>query len=243
MGLAPPGSLNHDGFATGIVQSTSGGQNLALRGQFDPPTQATYTLRATLAMPSSLRRSVSRDELSGDLSSDVERGVEHPNGACQSEKPQISAMRRDRSRRQASFPPPHLPGCARECHEAGGAAMASVDSDTIQGIANRTGTIAAPRRLDGRSKPAAGATNAGLGLLSRDLAVQATGRRRDYVGMGFWVAGRPDVAAGAAALTGAATYAGGVVGTVAQQAGSTRLIATVTANSPRNGIYERARAA
>jgi hypothetical protein len=110
----------------------------------------------------------------------------------------------------------------------GGAAMASVDSDTIQGIANRTGAIAAPGgpTVDASLPPSN--EHLAWGYFLGDLAVQATGQQRDYVGMGFWVAGRPMSLQALQALTGTATYAGGMVGTVAQQTGAQAQLRTVT---------------
>jgi hypothetical protein len=44
-----------------------------------------------------------------------------------------------------------------------------------------------------------------------------TDTRRDHIGMGFWVAGRPVTAAQLQTVVGTATYRGGMIGTVVDQ--------------------------
>jgi hypothetical protein len=225
LGLAPPGSLNHDGFATGIVQSVAGGQTSLYAISSSRPgdvhiasNPSNTEFAATLGFqPTAL----------GDLSFEV-GAAPAPNGA---------SGRKSLNFGNAPGPIPTTSVISTSTFagvvpsgpaKPGGAAMASVDNDTIQGIANRTGTIAAPGGpvVDANLPPSN--EHLAWGFFLGDLAVQATGQQRDYVGMGFWVAGRPMSLQALQALTGTATYAGGMVGTVAQQSGAQAQLRTVT---------------
>jgi hypothetical protein len=223
-GLAPPGSLNHDGFATGIVQSVAGGQTSLYAISSSQPGDVHI-----VSNPSNTEFAATpgfQPTAVGNLSFDI-RAAPAPNGAS--------------GRKSLNFgnAPGPIPTTAvistntfagvvpSSTTKPGGAAMASVDSDTIHGIANFTGAIAAPGgpTVDASLPPSN--EHLAWGFFLGDLAVQATGQR-DYVGMGFWVAGRPMSLQTLQSLTGTATYAGGMVGTVAQQAGAQAQLRIVT---------------
>ncbi|MBR0656945.1 hypothetical protein, partial [Plastoroseomonas arctica] len=105
----------------------------------------------------------------------------------------------------------------------GQAAMASVDADTRAGIAG--GGVMPP-------------SNAHLawGLFLGDLVPQADGAStREYVGMGFWVAGRLVEPSVLSTLTGTASYTGGMIGTAV---GPGR-VATVVGNFQQSWDFAR----
>lgn len=76
------------------------------------------------------------------------------------------------------------------------------------------------RRPDGTQAPLP-ASNAHLawGVFLGDMVAQANGRDREFVNMGFWVAGRPVDYGTLQTLTGSGTYAGGMVGNVVNAQG------------------------
>ncbi|WP_198374967.1 hypothetical protein [Neoroseomonas rubea] len=91
------------------------------------------------------------------------------------------------------------------------AGMASVNEDVLPGI----------RRPDG-TQSAMPASNEHLawGVFMGDLVANASGAQREFMGLGFWVAGRPVDYGTLQALTGTATYRGGMVGNVVSAQGA-----------------------
>jgi hypothetical protein len=98
--------------------------------------------------------------------------------------------------------------------------MASIDGDLLNGIANRTGTVAHP--VTGAPVNAdipASNEHLAWGFFLGDLADQANGQQQNNVNLGFWVAGRPVPASVMQSLTGTATYGGGLIGTAVDNNG------------------------
>ncbi len=109
--------------------------------------------------------------------------------------------------------------------------MASVDSDLLRGIQRPDGTPAAVQRAGNGTVTREGLppSNEHLawGYFLGDVVNEANGTRRDYVGMGFWVAGRPVELDTLSSLTGTARYGGGMIGTVADQVNGAARLRTV----------------
>ena len=90
----------------------------------------------------------------------------------------------------------------------GQTAMASVDTDLLNGIANSTGTNIPPSN-----------EHLAWGYFLGDLAEKANNQQQNHVNLGFWVAGRLVPASVMQSLTGTATYSGGLVGTAVDNSG------------------------
>jgi hypothetical protein len=85
-------------------------------------------------------------------------------------------------------------------------AMASVNDDLVRGLPRITPPGGAERAFPASSE------HVQWGFFLGDLVNTST--RRDHIGMGFWVAGRPVTHAELGGLTGRATYSGGMIGNV-----------------------------
>ena len=88
--------------------------------------------------------------------------------------------------------------------------MATVDSDLLNGI----------RRPDGSASALPPSNeHVAWGSFLGDLVTQSAGGPREFVNLGFWVAGRPVQASTLQTLTGTATYSGGMIGNAATPTG------------------------
>jgi hypothetical protein len=90
-------------------------------------------------------------------------------------------------------------------------AMASVNTELGRGLPQIDVPGPAPGTTERKGFPASN-EHVQWGFFLGDLVNTST--RRDHIGMGFWVAGRPVTPAQLQTLTGSATYRGGMIGNV-----------------------------
>ena len=209
--LLPSGPLNSAGFATGVVQSFTNGQGslYAISSQGPDgvtvqsnPSNTEFT--ATLKMTSTSVGSLASDPQAAPAPAGLPGAHTLTFGGNSSVPPTTAVIS------PATFAAV-IPGQA---------AMASVDADLLNGIANRTGTV--PHPVTGAPvKADIPASNEHLawGFFLGDLAEKANGAQQNNVNLGFWVAGKLVPASVMQSLTGTATYGGGLIGTAVDNNG------------------------
>jgi len=203
--LLPSGSLDSAGFATGFVQSFTNGQGslyaISSRGPdaVTAKSNASNTeFTAALNMTSTSVGSLASDPQAAPAPPGFPAGHTLNFGGNSSGPPTTAVIS------PATFAAV-IPGQA---------AMASIDGDLLNGIANRTGTVAHPvtgAPVNADIPPSN--EHLAWGFFLGDLAEQANGQQQNHVNLGFWVAGRLVPASVMQSLTGTATYGGGLIGT------------------------------
>jgi hypothetical protein len=189
--LLPSGTLDSAGFATGFVQSFTNSQGSLYAISSQGPDAVTIK-----GNPSSTEFTASIQTTStsvGSLASDPQAAPAPPgfpgghtlNFGGNASGPPTSAV---------------ISPATFAAVVPGQAAMASVDADLLNGIANRTGLPPSNEHL-------------AWGFFLGDLAEKVNGQQQNHVNLGFWVAGRLVPANVMQSLTGTATYSGGLVGT------------------------------
>jgi len=209
--LVPPGQLDSGGFATGFVQSFTNGQGslYAISSQGPDgvtvksnPSNTEFT--AAFNMTSTSVGSLASDPLRAAAPANVP-GAHTLNFGGNSSGPPTSAV---------------ISPATFAAVIPGQAAMASVDRDLLNGIANRTGTVAHPvTGLPVNADIPASNEHLAWGFFLGDLAEKANGQQQNNVNLGFWVAGRMVPASVMQSLTGTATYGGGLIGTAVDNNG------------------------
>jgi hypothetical protein len=209
--LSPSGPLDSAGFATGVVQSFTNGQGSIYAISSQGPDGVTVKsnasnteFTATLKMTSTSVGSLASDPQAAPAPANVPGAHTLNFGGNSSGPPTTSVIS------PATFAAV-IPNQA---------AMASIDGDLLNGIANRTGTVAHP--VTGAPVNAdipASNEHLAWGFFLGDLAEKANGQQQNNVNLGFWVAGRMVSASVMQSLTGTATYGGGLIGTAVDSSG------------------------
>jgi hypothetical protein len=209
--LLRPGSLDSAGFATGFVQSFTNGQGsiYAISSQGaggvtikSNPSNTEFT--ATLNTTSTSVGSLASDPQAAPAPPGVPAAHTLNFGGSSSGPPTTAVIS-----------PATFAGVV-----PGKTAMASVDGDLLNGIANRTGTVNHPvTNAPVNADIPASNEHLAWGFFLGDLAEQANSSQQNHVNLGFWVAGRLVPAGVMQSLTGTATYSGGLIGTAVDNSG------------------------
>jgi hypothetical protein len=203
--LLPSAPLDSAGFATGVVQSFTNGQGSLYAVSTTRPEGVTIKSNASNTEFAASFNMASTSV--GSLASDPQAAAA-PVGVPGGHTLNFGG--------NASGPPTTAvisPATFAAVAPGQGQAMASVDGDLLNGIANRTDIPPSNEHV-------------AWGFFLGDLAEKANGLQQNNVNLGFWVAGRPVPASVMQSLTGTATYGGGLVGTAVDNNG----MRTVTGN-------------
>jgi hypothetical protein len=194
----PTGSLDHQGFAAGLVEATSGtGQGATVYGIAGTnlgdvrivSRSGNREFDATVRVDPRAPGEIFADGLAAPPPTDrVARSLAF--GADRNGVPTTAVAS------QGTFAGV-IPNQA---------ALASVDRDLMAGIQNPGGLAPSNEHV-------------GWGFFLGDLVANANGGPREYANLGFWVAGRPVDYATLQSLTGVASYQGGMIGNVVDGGG------------------------